>query len=89
MRKEGVIFLIAVAILLFLSINYYHLFNAFALFIVAGGIIGTQFSLPGWLMLTCTLIPLAVIVCWPFRDTIRQKFSAHKKFAKLIPLKRQ
>jgi hypothetical protein len=84
MRREGVIFLIAVIVILLVSTNYYHLFNALALFILAGGIIGTKLSLPDSFMLGGTLLALLIVISWPFRDALYHKAAAYKKMQRFL-----
>lgn len=88
MRKEGVIIIIVGLLMLLLSINHYHFFNAFALFILAGGIIGTPISLPGGLMLAISLLAITGILAWPFRDALNQKLTYTKKLIKPLYSKR-
>ncbi len=89
MRKEGVIIVSIGLLLLLLSTNYNVLFNAFALFILAGGIVGTSFSLPENLVLAFTLAALIGASVWPFRVSLGKKFVAYKKRAKLLQSKQQ
>jgi hypothetical protein len=88
-RKEGVIFIGVGLMLLFLSTNLYHIFDAIALFIVAGGIPGTSVSLPDSLMLGCSLLALITVVSWPFRDAISEKFVLNKKITRPLQSKRR
>lgn len=69
MRKEGVIIVISGLLLLALSANYYHLFNAISSFMLAGVIPGTSFSLPDSFMLVVTILALLAATAWPFRHT--------------------
>lgn len=82
MRKDGVIFLTVTVLLLLGGANYYNLFNAFTYFILVGGIPGTHFSLPNGSMMVLSLGALALVISWPFRQSIMAKFEQYKKITK-------
>ncbi len=87
MRREGVIIVGIGLLLLLLSANYYHIFNALALFLLVGGIDGTKFSLPDSVMFGFSFLALIGLIAWPFRDALGEKLAS-KKLAKPLRSKR-
>ncbi len=67
-RREGVLFIVVGVSILSLIMNANHLFNAFALFLLAGGIPGTSFSFPDLFMLIISIGALLTLILWPLRD---------------------
>ena len=80
MRKEGVIILGGGIILLVLSSNYYHIFNALALFLLAGGIPGTKLFLPDSFMPILMFAVLLLGLAWLLSNTFGYKLPLTKKF---------
>lgn len=70
MRREGIVIMVIGITLLTLVMNINHLFNAFTLFLLVGGIPGTSFSLPDLFMLVVSIVALLVLILWPFRDRL-------------------
>lgn len=70
MRKEGVILIGIGIILLSLVMNSNHLFNAFALFLLVGGIPGTTFSFPDIFMLIGNIMSLTLLTVWLFKERL-------------------
>lgn len=89
MRKDGIIFLLVTALILLGGANYYNLFNAFAYFILVGGIPGTRLSLPDGSMMVLSAGALLLIISWPFRYSIMAKLEQFKKITKKSPHREQ
>jgi hypothetical protein len=78
-RKEGVIILGIGLLLLVLAANYYHIFNALTLFLLAGGIPGTKLFLPDSFMPLLTLVMLVALMAWLLRNSFAHRFLGLKK----------
>lgn len=74
MRKEGLVFIAVIILLMLFSVNFYHFFNAFAIFLVAGGIPGTPLSISGTIMFLLTFGAIVFLLAWPFRESLKTKF---------------
>ncbi len=82
LRKEGIVFLCIVSLLLFMSASLHHIFNALALFYLAGIIPGTEIRLPSSYMFGLSLFALLLISVWPFREAISKSVRIGHKHSR-------
>ena len=79
MRKEGVVFLIVLISGLIVFTQTALIVNAFALFLLAGIVPGTQLAFSSSTMLALTLSLLLMLMCLPLRYKIVAMLQARQQ----------